>query len=101
MKKEKWKLRKIVKSQKTAKKYDAHFYEEILGIVKIVSFGAAGYSDFTKHKDEDRRKRYMVRHKRNEKWNDPLTPGALSRWVLWNKPTLKASIDDFKKRFKL
>jgi len=25
----------------------------------------------------------------------------LSRWILWNKPTLKASISDFKKRFDL
>ena len=28
-----------------------------------------------------------------------MSPGALSRWILWNKPTLKASIADFKKRF--
>jgi hypothetical protein len=27
--------------------------------------------------------------------------GALSRWILWNKPTLAASIKDYKKRFGL
>jgi len=29
---------------------------------KTINFGAKGYSDFTKHKDEDRRKRYYARH---------------------------------------
>jgi len=98
---QKWSLKKIVKSKKKTKKYDAHFYEELKGKDKIVSFGAEGYSDFTKHKDEARKKRYMLRHSANEDWADPITPGALSRWILWNKPTLKASIEEFKKRFKL
>ena len=29
---------------------------------KTINFGAKGMSDFTKHKDEDRRKRYYARH---------------------------------------
>ena len=66
-----------------------------------MKFGAQGYSDFTIHKDEERKQRYLDRHKANENWNKPDTPGALSRWILWNKPTLKESIDDFKKRFNL
>lgn len=97
----KWKLKKIVKSKKKTKKYDAHFYDELNDKEKVVSFGAAGYSDFTKHKDEARKKRYMIRHSGSEDWNDPVTPGALSRWVLWNKPTFRASVADFKKKFKL
>lgn len=105
-------LCKIVESETKGKKYDAVFRdkscpckigEEVKcgGGEKIVSFGAKGMSDFTKHKDEDRKELYLKRHEANENWKDPLTPGALSRWILWNKPTLKASIDDFKKRFKL
>jgi hypothetical protein len=105
-------LCKIVTSEKKDKKYDAIFREKGCpcktseepkcgGGEKIVSFGAKGMSDFTKHGDEERKERYLDRHRKNEDWNDPLTPGALSRWILWNKPTLKASIDDFKKRFKL
>lgn len=67
-----------------------------------VKFGAVGYSDFTIHKDEARKQRYLDRHKgMSENWNKPDTAGALARWVLWNKPTLKASIDDYKKRFDL
>ena len=68
--------------------------------IKTIHFGAAGMSDFTKHKDNFRKQRYLNRHKNNENWNNPMTAGALSRWILWNKPSLKASIDDYKKRFK-
>jgi len=70
------------------------------GRTKTVHFGAAGMSDFTKHKDPERKQRYINRHKTGENWKDPTTPGSLSRWVLWNKPTLSASIADYKKRFK-
>ena len=58
-------------------------------------------SDYTKHKDPERKKRYIIRHKKNENWKDPTTAGALSRWVLWNKPSFRASVSDYKKRFNL
>ena len=94
------KLIKIVKSKKATKKYDAHFKLDN-GKEKIVSFGAAGYSDYTLNKDDERKERYLRRHRSNEDWNNFLTAGSLSRWVLWNKKTLKASIADFKRKFKL
>ena len=71
------------------------------GTRQTVYFGQAGASDFTKNKDPKRKENYLERHRARENWNDPLTAGALSRWVLWNMPTLKASIADFKKRFNL
>ena len=80
-------------TKKTKKKYSKK--------VKTIHFGAAGMSDFTKHKDVARKQRYMNRHKKNEYWDNPMTAGALSRWILWNKPTLRASIADYKKRFNL
>lgn len=83
------------KSKKKGKKYDVIYKG------KVISFGSEGMSDFTIHKDKERKQRYLDRHKKNENWNDPMTAGALSRWILWNKPTLDASIKDFKKRFKL
>ena len=64
-------------------------------------FGSTGMSDFTIHKDPKRKERYLDRHRKREDWNAYMTAGALSRWILWNKPTLKASIADYKKRFKL
>ena len=30
-----------------------------------------------------------------------MTAGSLSRYILWNKPTLKGSISDYRKRFNL
>lgn len=69
---------------------------------KTIHFGYKGMSDFTKHKDVERKKRYIARHsKNNQNWRNPMSAGALSRFILWNKPTLSASITDFKRRFKL
>ena len=68
---------------------------------RVIHFGSAGMSDFTKHKDIERKRRYEARHKKRENWNDPLTAGALSKWILWNKPSLRESIKDFKKKFNL
>ena len=90
----------IKKSSKPEKKLQAVFTLEN-GKKKIVHFGAAGMSDYTKNRDKDRKQRYLKRHRRNENWSSPMTAGALSRWILWNKETLGASITDYKKRFNL
>ncbi len=69
---------------------------------KRVYFGAAGMSDFTKHKDEDRKNRYIKRHEKNESkfWNksgiDTASSWALN--LLWNKPTIKESYQDIKRK---
>jgi len=94
------KLKTVRKSHNKKKKFDAVFVDKV-GHEKVVAFGAKGYSDFTKHKNTRRKTRYMTRHKRHEDWNTPNTPGALSRWILWNKPSLKASIKNFKQKFHL
>lgn len=92
-------LKAIRPSRKSEKKFDAVFVEPD-GRETVTSFGQRGYSDFTKHKDVTRRARYLSRHGRmGESWNKPTTAGALSRWILWNKPTLKASIADYRRRF--
>jgi len=91
----------IKKSTNKDKKLMAVFYNNEKKQIKTTHFGASGYSDFTQHKDEERKQRYLERHKKNENWNDYTSAGSLSRYILWNKPTLKASIDDYKKRFKL
>ena len=45
-----------------------HKYYIVTKSEKKVYFGAAGYSDFTKHKDVERRQRYIARHEKNENW---------------------------------
>jgi hypothetical protein len=94
------KLVKIVRSRKAGKKYDAYFITN-QNRSKVVSFGAAGMQDFTKHKDPQRQKRYLSRHKARENWNSPMTPGALSRYVLWSSPSLKQGISNYKRKFRL
>ena len=70
---------------------------------KTVQFGAKVYSDYTKHKDIVRKKRYIARHKPRENWNKSGidTAGFWSRWILWNKPTLSSSIKNTEKKFKV
>ena len=72
------------KSDKPNKKYYI-----ITNNDKKVYFGQAGASDFTHHKDEARKQRYINRHKNNEIWSKSGvdTAGFWSRWLLWNKPT--------------
>ena len=90
----------IKKSDKSEKKLMAVFTMSN-GRKKTTHFGAAGMDDYTKTRDKDQRSRYLKRHRRNENWNNPVSAGALSRWVLWNKETRSASINDYKKRFNL
>jgi hypothetical protein len=63
----------------------------------------AGASDFTHHKDEARKQRYINRHKNNEIWSTSGVDTAWfwSRWLLWNKPTIKESYNDIKRRFSI
>ena len=90
----------IKPSTSKGKKYMAIFYDGDKK-VKTTHFGAAGMSDFTKHRDEERKQRYLDRHRARENWNDKFSAGALSKFILWNKPTLSASIADYKKHFNL
>ena len=90
----------IIKSKKPDKKYDAIIYRED-GRTKTVSFGQAGASDYTIHKDKDRMMRYILRHKEREDWTSEgnETAGFYSRWILWNLPSLRASVADTNTRF--
>ena len=45
---------------------------------------------------------YIARHRVNENHNDPLTPGALSRWLLWGESrSLARNTAAFRRRFRL
>lgn len=92
---------KIVKSHLPAKKFDAIFTFGD-GHTKTIPFGAKRYEDYTEHHDPIRRERYLKRHNVNEDWSDYMTPGSLSRYVLWGESTsLKENIKEFKRRFHL
>jgi hypothetical protein len=88
-------------SDKPDKKYFAEF-ETDSGRTKRTYFGARGMKDYTKYSAGDREKHkasYIARHKTTEDWNDPMSAGALSKHILWNKTTVAASLKDYKRRF--
>lgn len=93
-------LIKITPARDGVHKYNALFKTDE-GKYKTIQFGAAGMSDYTKHKDPERMKRYLERHRENENWNDPMTAGALSRWILWSAPTLIGGIRNYRKHFNM
>jgi hypothetical protein len=78
-------------------------YAAIFKNGKVVHFGAAGYEDYTIHRDKIRRDRYIARHNNGrENWNDPYSPGALSRWILWGDSTsINVCLREFNKKFQV
>ena len=70
---------------------------------KTIYFGASGYSDFTKHKDKERMKRYDSRHKPRENWTKSgiKTAGFWSKWILWSKPSLAEAKEYTSKKFNI
>lgn len=91
----------IGKSTRAGKKMMAIFYDTAKKKVKTTHFGQETASDYTLHNDLSRKMNYIKRHDTREDWNDYMTAGALSRWILWNKPTLSASIEDYMNKFDL
>ena len=88
----------ITKSTKNEKrKHDAR-----IDGPKTISFGQKGASDFTKHRNKDRKDQYIDRHTAREDCTKSgvKAAGWMSKHVLWNKPTIQASIDDINKKFK-
>jgi len=66
--------------------------------LKTVKFGADGMMDYTLYYKRDgkevadiHRDAYIARHS-GEDWTNPLTAGFWSRWLLWEKPTVKESL---------
>jgi hypothetical protein len=86
-------------SSKSDKKWQVTFLSSA-GREKTIHFGAQGYEDYTMHKTLARKEKYIQRHSgMGEHWRDPTTAGFWSRWLLWNKPTLKGSAKDIEQRF--
>ena len=85
----------ISPSQRSDKKFKA-----VIDNNKTIHFGSQGASDFTLHKSEERKQRYINRHQENEDGADPKTAGFYAKNILWNKPTIQASIKDTNQGFK-
>ena len=98
----------LYKSKSKDKKYKMVFPEG------SARFGAKSYRDFTKisnkndkfylPNEEDREKvkrSYKARHKKDKGLGNYKSPAELSMMLLWNKPTLNASIKDYERKHKL
>jgi hypothetical protein len=98
----------LSKSSRKNKKYVAKSEGE-----PPIHFGDSRYEDYTMHGDDERKKRYILRHgsrvrqfaprtgtcKHSENWNDLKKAGAWSVYLLWSKKTLKESIKKMEYRF--
>lgn len=96
----------IRNSTNAKKKLTAIFYEKKDGKdkkIKTISFGAKGYLDYTSGATKEQRARYIKRHTNNrENWNNYMSAGSLSRYILWGDSKSKAAnIASYKKRFNL
>lgn len=100
------KLLDIIPAKDKIHKYQAIFLQDS-GRKKIVKFGGYGYSSYLDYSKTDgdlakeRRDLYLTRHKKNESWDKPMTAGALSRWILWEEPTLTEAVKKFREKFDL
>lgn len=102
-----YKFLKLSKAKDNKHKYIASFLNLDTNKQINVPFGAYGMSDYTiynktkgKEEADKHKERYIKRHQKNEDWNNPISAGALSRFILWNKLTVKDSLEDYLNKFK-
>jgi hypothetical protein len=91
----------LEKSNRKDKKYMISWINPKSGRVKTIHFGAKGMSDYTIHKDDERKQRYINRHQKREDWTDLGKSGTWSRFLLWQEKTLKKSIKEMEKKFNI
>jgi hypothetical protein len=97
---------KLVKLKGDDKKYKAVLLNKDTGREVNVKFGAAGMQDYTKYFKRDGKKiadekkaAYKARHRKNEDWNDVSSAAFWAVRILWNKPSVEASLADVKRKF--
>ena len=97
----------LFRSDRPNKKLMIKFINPYTGRENTIHFGGIKpngepYQDFTIHKNPARKERYLKRHSgMHEDYTNIYTPGALARFILWNKPTISASIKDTNERFNI
>ncbi len=100
---------KLVKLSGSEKKYKAVLRNKDTGREKNVKFGASGMMDYTKYYKRDGKKiadekkaAYRARHsKAGEDWtaSGVDTAGFWSLHLLWNKPSVEASLAEIKRKY--
>lgn len=94
----------VARSHRRDKKLAATFGDG-RGRTVTVHFGARPYADYTTYYRASpalarrRRALYIRRHGAAEAWTDPLAPGTLSRYILWEHPTVPRAVAEYRRRF--
>ena len=66
---------------------------------KTVHFGHSSYDDFTIHNDSKRRDNYIARtSKQDHSKQNIASPAWMSRFILWEKTTLKGAVESANKK---
>lgn len=65
---------------------------------KPIHFGSSEYDNYTIHRDDTRKLRYLQRHQ-SEDWEDLTKAGTWARYILWNKRTIAQSVKDMEDTF--
>ena len=85
-----------VKEVNNNKRFQATFSDG-----KKTKFGSVGGSTFIDHKDKEKRRNYIARHKNDLNTNNPQRAGYLSLMLLWgSKTNLKDAIKDYNRRLR-
>ena len=96
-------------SDRPDKRYMAVFYDKD-NKVKTTHFGYAITDDkgikkygstYIDHKNDELKSAYISRHQVNEDFTNYMSAGSLAFHILWNKKSLRESIADYKRRFRL
>jgi hypothetical protein len=91
-------IKSLTESKQKGKKYTIKFSNP----TKTIHFGSEGSSTYLDNKDKTTRDNYMNRHAPNEDWDDPLSAGALSLYILWGPFTdINDNLDFYKKTFNI
>lgn len=98
-----WVFRSLEPSDLITKKWRANFSNTETGKTKTVNFGARGYRDYTlidnKAEANAARENYRSRHA-GDNLSDPLSPGALSWWILWGPyRNVTQNLREYRKHF--
>ncbi len=92
----------------TTKKYRIIFPPTTSGIINHIDFGDINYNDyliynlnFGKNVADIHRERYLARHAAREDWTDPYSAGFWSRFLLWEKRSLKSAIRNIERMLRV
>ena len=66
---------------------------------KTIHFGDSRYEDYTIHQNPIRQQMYILRHQKNENFNNLTTSGAWAYNLLWSKPSLNEAIKSMERKF--